>query len=157
MDKQHKKKLTAYMEFFWIQFHALPPGLMDRCFRHAKVAAATAAVSIAMLFAFRHIVFASGFILAAYLLWPIYTITKGYYEKTISGVEMVVVKVKRLLGERCTLYLRTSEKPYQYVTYYLTLQKKQREWFTEDMILTVYLGSDNPNEILAWDFVGMAQ
>lgn len=154
---KHKSRFLAYMEFFLIQFRSLPAGLMRRCIRHITASIVCLLISIAMIVFFRHWVFASGIAMTGYLLWPVYTITKGYYEKKVFGIDMVLLKFKQHIGERCTLYFRTADKPYQYVNYYMHLTKKQREWLAEDMILTVYLNEANPMEVLEWDFVGMVQ
>ena len=155
--KQLLKRLTAYWEFFCIQFQALPPALIRRCVKHVVISLCTVAISCAMLFCFRAAVFASGFLFALYLCWPVYTITKGYYEGTVYGLDMVFLKKNKPLkfGERCILHFKTVSTPEQFFSFYMHLTAKQQQWFSEGMILTVYLNQNNPMEILEWDLKEM--
>ena len=138
-----------------MQFQMLPTPLIRRCGRHLGAGVVAAVISGIMLYFFRQWVFATGFMFALYLIWPVYTITKGHFEGSVFGVNMLLQKVTRpfKIGEQCILYFHTTDTPVEYVSFNMHLTKKQRQWLTEGMTLTLYLSKDNPAEILAWEFV----
>lgn len=152
------RKISSYWNFFWLQFQALPPALIRRCAQHMSASATALALTLIMLYYFRQWVFACGFLFAVYLLWPVYTITKGHFEGTVFGVDMILQKITRPLkvGDRCILYFRTADTQAESVSFYMYLTKKQRQWLTEGMTLTLFLSKDNPTEILAWEFVALS-
>lgn len=151
-------RIHAYCIFFGNQFLSLPPALMYRCKGQLLCGFGIAIFSSIMIAAFHSAYFAIGFLGALYMLWPIYSTTKDYFEKKIYKQDMICTLVKKInpiAGEGTFLYFRTLEPPIQHKIYYLQLSKKQRAEFNQGIVFSLYFHQDNPSEILAWDFVGV--